>query len=190
MSAIAWQGCSSSLSALITGMQACCAMVVTVSCEKVRNTMPSIQRSRVVSDIAQALASAQTRLRLIDEERRAAEAVDASFERQARAQRGLLEEQHDLLARQNAAEIRGASLHGRRQFQRAGELVSREVLDRNQVAAGHAAISVRTRTRSWKNGSSNQCRTSKNKQLAKWTLPWRLPLRMASRIIKVRQGSP
>ncbi len=47
MSAIAWQGCSRSLSALITGIDACSAMVVTVSCENVRSTMPSIQRSRL-----------------------------------------------------------------------------------------------------------------------------------------------
>ena len=69
MSAIAWQGCSSSLSALITGMDACCAMV---GDRLVREgpqhdaVNPALQ---VVRHVAQALARAQPRLRLVDEER-------------------------------------------------------------------------------------------------------------------------
>src|SRR5579859_2350756 len=44
-SAKAWQGCSRSLSALITGMQVCRAISTMVLCSKVRSTTASTQRS-------------------------------------------------------------------------------------------------------------------------------------------------
>ena len=106
MSAIAWQGCSNSLSALITGMDACCAMVghgLVRERPQHHAIDPALQ---VVRHIAQALARAQPRLRLVHKERYSAQAVDARLERQPRAQRRLLEEQHNLLADQRAAVVR------------------------------------------------------------------------------------
>src|SRR5689334_22518327 len=44
-SAKAWQGCSTSLSALITGIQVCRAISTMVLCSKVRSTTASTQRS-------------------------------------------------------------------------------------------------------------------------------------------------
>ena len=102
-----------------------------------RAVNPALQ---VVRHVAQALARAQPRLRLVDEERNAAQAVDAGFKRQPRAQRRLLEEQHNLLADQRAAiSPRDAPsspppVPARRRVRQA------EILDRNQVAAGHAAL--------------------------------------------------
>ncbi len=60
----------------------------------------------------------------------------------------------------HAAKIGRTRLHRRGQLKRASEFIGREVLDRNQVAAGYAAIRVRTRARSRGNSCSNQCRTS------------------------------
>ncbi len=158
MSAIAWQGCSRSLSALMTGMDACCAMVVTVSCAKVRSTRPSTQRSRLCA----------TSLRLSRAPRRDCVwstknetpprlLMPASKVSRVRSE-GFSKNSTICLPTRVPRIIRRTGLHGRCQLQRAGQLLRHEVLDRNQVAAGHAASNVRTRA--WGNGCSNQCRTS------------------------------
>src|SRR5207237_2567919 len=60
---------------------------------------------KVVSDVAQLFPRVKTPLRLIDERGPAAHASHACFESQARAQGGLLEEHHNLLARQRCPEM-------------------------------------------------------------------------------------
>src|SRR2546429_9324303 len=67
----------------------------------------------IVSDVVERLAGIESACRLVDKKCAAAKAVHARFEREAGAQRGLLEEHHHLLAGGGAAEGRGTLLwHG------------------------------------------------------------------------------
>src|SRR6267143_4650333 len=74
----------------------------------------------VVGDVVERLAGIEAAGRLVDEKCAAAKAVHPRFEREAGAQRRLLEEHHHLLAGESAAEVRGPLLeHG-------GEVKERE----------------------------------------------------------------
>src|SRR5204863_9650093 len=59
----------------------------------------------IVRHIAQRFTRAEALARLVYEDRGAAERSHAGLEGDARAQRGLLEEEHELLARECAGEI-------------------------------------------------------------------------------------
>ena len=63
-----------------------------------------------MSDVIERLAGIEAAGRLIDKKCAAAETVHSGFKGKPRAQRGLLEEHHHLLAGKNAAEIRGPLL--------------------------------------------------------------------------------
>src|SRR3977135_400034 len=58
----------------------------------------------IVGDVAERLAGVETATGLVDKESGAAQAVHAGFEGQTRAEGGLLEKHHHLLASQRAAE--------------------------------------------------------------------------------------
>src|SRR5438445_8799548 len=83
---------------------------------------------KVVSDVAQLFPRVKPPLRLIDERGPAAHASHACFESQARAQGGLLEEHHDLLARQRRAKMRWSCFHQARSEEHTSELQSRQYL--------------------------------------------------------------
>ena len=87
----------------------------------------------VARDVGQALAGAQPRARLVDEERAAAELLDPHFEGHPRAQRGLFENQRQVLARQRRVELLGALLHQPRQLQQPFRLGRRELLEGEEV---------------------------------------------------------
>src|SRR6266481_1223545 len=84
----------------------------------------------VVGDVVERLAGIETAGRLVDEKCAAAQAVHAGFEREAGAQRRLLEEHHHLLAGESAAEVRGPLLeHG-------GEVEEREYFGGSEIVDG------------------------------------------------------
>src|SRR5215471_1127707 len=89
----------------------------------------------VAGNIAHRFAFVEPRARLVHEKRRAAKAGHAGFKRQAGAQRGFLEKQHQLFAGQRAAEVRGAGFDHARQLEQRGDLLRREILNRDEIPA-------------------------------------------------------
>src|SRR5258708_37177357 len=90
----------------------------------------------IVGDVVERLAGIETAGRLVDEKCAAAKAVHARFEREAGAQRRLLEEHHHLLAGESAAKVRGPLLeHGgevkEREYFGGSEIVDRDKTPRN-----------------------------------------------------------
>src|ERR1700676_2313767 len=84
----------------------------------------------VVGDVVERLAGIEAAGRLVDEKGAAAQAVHAGFEREAGAQRRLLEEHHHLLAGESAAKVRGTLLeHG-------GEVKEREYFGGGEIVDG------------------------------------------------------
>ena len=133
ISASAWQGWNRSLSALITGTRDQCARSSTVACEKTRATMPFTQRSRLR---ATSLSGSRTP-RPFGKERIAAQLLDGQLEGQARAQRGLLEEQGDGLSVQRMGVIARRTLYQGSQVEQGAQLVAGEVEVPEQIGSGH-----------------------------------------------------
>jgi hypothetical protein len=75
----------------------------------------------IMRDVAEALSRVDARRGLIDKECVSTEAGDTGLEGEARAQRWLLEEHHQLLAGERAAKVGRTSLH------QAGETVARVI---------------------------------------------------------------
>ena len=88
----------------------------------------------VVGDVVERLAGVEAAGRLVDEECAAAQAVHAGFKSEARAQRGLLEEHHHLLAGEDAAEVRWTLLEHRSEIEEREHFGGGQVVDGNQIA--------------------------------------------------------
>ncbi len=137
-SAMAWQGCSRSERALMTGDAGAGGHlgdgVVRVGAED-DEVHPALE---IMGHVGEGLALAEGRLGLVDEDGVAAEGVDGGLEGEAGAQRGLLEE-HDHLARiEGVAEVFGVVLDRVGELHEGGHLLDGEVADGGEMTAGEA----------------------------------------------------
>src|SRR5690348_17135891 len=83
----------------------------------------------IVRDVAQTLPGIDARSRLINEECVSAEARDSSFKRKTSAQGRLLEEHHNLLARQRSAEVLRTRFDQRGEIEDSGNAGRAEIVD-------------------------------------------------------------
>ena len=93
----------------------------------------------VAGDVGERFARAQPPAGLINEERTAAERADADFKRHPGTQRRLLEDEHQLLARESARKLRRARLHQAGQLEQTLHFPGGQVGNRQQVGLGKLA---------------------------------------------------
>jgi hypothetical protein len=113
-------------------------MAATLSWVKVRarSIHPALE---VAGNVGERFARAQPPGSLINEERAAPKRADADFERHSRAQRRLLEDEHQLLAGQRARELRRARLHQAGQLEETFDFPRGQVGNRQQIGLGKLA---------------------------------------------------
>ena len=113
-----------------------------VSCAKVRRTMMDIQRSRLRATSGMDSRS-PSGARSGREDRVAAEGIHRGLEGEARAERGLLEEEDHLPGVERVAEVVGVGFHGVRELENGDELLRREVGHGAEIAADEALGELR-----------------------------------------------